>query len=145
MAPATYSSGSGATSANFDRRAWTGSRLVDFASSPSPFVGRARVGRSRLDARWLAPLDLLADRVTPRVGLVGEQVAYVIAPAIERDDLQATGSTASSVLPARACRPSCDGAARGCSTSWTAELHALCEIGRPFSASLPCKPSCPPT
>ena len=36
-----------------------------------------------VNARWLAPADVLSDCTTPRVGLVGEQVAYVVAPSLE--------------------------------------------------------------
>ncbi|MEI7684807.1 MAG: putative sugar nucleotidyl transferase [Planctomycetota bacterium] len=40
-----------------------------------------------VNARWLAPTDHMTDLETPRVGLVGNQVAYVISPNFEWADL----------------------------------------------------------
>lgn len=38
------------------------------------------------NARWLAPPSALVDRETPRVGMVGNQVAYVVAPNFDWAD-----------------------------------------------------------
>jgi UDP-N-acetylglucosamine diphosphorylase/glucosamine-1-phosphate N-acetyltransferase len=74
--------------------AWLRPELVNFArlahrDMPLNDGDWVRRGPTVLvNARWLAPDDQLSDVATPRVGIVGSQVAYVISPAFEWADLE---------------------------------------------------------
>jgi UDP-N-acetylglucosamine diphosphorylase/glucosamine-1-phosphate N-acetyltransferase len=78
---------------NPETGAWLRPNLVDFAllshaDMPLNDDDWLKQGKVTLvNSRWLAPNDVLNDRETPRVGMVGEQVAYVVAPSFEWADL----------------------------------------------------------
>jgi UDP-N-acetylglucosamine diphosphorylase/glucosamine-1-phosphate N-acetyltransferase len=79
---------------NPETGAWIRPNLVPFArlSHPDMPVNDGdwlRRGPTVLvNARWLAPTDVMSDLETPRVGLCGSQVAYVVAPSFEWVDLE---------------------------------------------------------
>lgn len=71
---------------------WIRNNIADFSrlSHAMPLNERdwLRRGPTVLcNARWLPPADVLIDLTTPRVGMVGSQVAYVVAPNFEWLDL----------------------------------------------------------
>ena len=119
--------------------AWIRPELVDFArlGFPNlPLNDRAwlRSGPKVLaNARWLAPLDRMTDLETPRVGMIGDQIAYVVAPSFEWADL-ADGVDA--VLShCREKLPTCSAGGRMIDFLWDAVDHngeALCEDSADF-------------
>src|SRR6266478_4757592 len=72
---------------------WIRPNLVDFArlSHPSmPINDRDWLRRGPtilVNSRWLAPNDVMTDLESPRVGICGTQVAYVVAPNFEWADM----------------------------------------------------------
>ena len=77
----------------FETGAWIRPALVDFARYLRPQMPIndpewLQAGPVILiNARWLAPLDRLTDIDTPRIGMVGEQIAYVVCPSFEWGNL----------------------------------------------------------
>src|SRR5262245_20766812 len=73
--------------------AWVRSNLVSFARLIHPNLpinddDWLRRGPTVLvNARWLAPTEVISDLETPRVGICGSQVAYVVAPSFEWADM----------------------------------------------------------
>ncbi len=91
--------------------AWIRPNLVHFAGLSHPDMpindtDWLRRGPTILvNARWLAPTDTMTDLDTPRVGIVGSQVAYVVAPNFEWADF---GDGVDTVLAkCQATLPSC--------------------------------------
>jgi UDP-N-acetylglucosamine diphosphorylase / glucose-1-phosphate thymidylyltransferase / UDP-N-acetylgalactosamine diphosphorylase / glucosamine-1-phosphate N-acetyltransferase / galactosamine-1-phosphate N-acetyltransferase len=81
-----------------------------------------------VNSRWLAPLDRLTDIDTPRVGVVGEQVAYVICPSFEWGDLQ--GGVEDFLARCRHQLPTTDASGRMLDFLWEFVDHtseAICE------------------
>jgi UDP-N-acetylglucosamine diphosphorylase/glucosamine-1-phosphate N-acetyltransferase len=78
---------------NSETGAWIRSNLVNFARLSHPDLpindnNWLRRGPAILvNSRWLAPADAMTDLETPRVGVCGGQVAYIVAPNFEWDDL----------------------------------------------------------
>lgn len=94
---------------NPETGSWIRNYLVDFArkSHAMPLNERdwLRRGPTVLaNARWLPSAEKLADVTTPRIGMIGSQVAYVVAPNFEwadfSDSVDAVLSKCQATLPA---------------------------------------------
>jgi len=94
---------------NLEAGAWVRPNLVRFASLSHPAMpfndnDWLRRGRTNLvNSRWLASADVMTDVETPRIGVCGDQVAYVIAPKFEwldvGDDVNAVLAKCQETLP----------------------------------------------